>query len=125
MIVIQNIEKYFEIAITDEIGNFVSGLTVLYELKNSSNDSLIISGTTTEINSVYYFTYTFNTIGNYRLKYITPTYYDNGFYEITVVEDYAKDDDIQTIQSGITSIESTLTDMELKIKYILGLEQHN
>jgi len=90
-----------EIAIIDEWGDFVSGLTVNYEVRDTSN-TLIVSGLTSVVNNVYTFSYTFDTNGQYRLKYLTPSEYENGFEQLKVVDNY---------------IES--------IKLILGLDQSN
>jgi len=90
-----------EIAMLDDLGDFVSGLTITYEVRDTSN-ILIISGITSEINNIYSFSYTFDTNGVYRLKYLTPTDYENGFEQIKIVDNY---------------IES--------IKLILGLSQEN
>lgn len=98
-----------EIAILDDLGEFVSGLTIIYQITNASDDSFVVSGITTEINNTYTFTYTFISNGEYRLKYITPEDYENGFEQITVVDDYI----------------STINDIEIKIKAVLGLSQEN
>ena len=58
----KDIEQYFETGVIDENGDFVTGLTVLYEVRVSSDDSFVTSGTTSETNGVYYFSYTFTTI---------------------------------------------------------------
>jgi len=72
------------------------------EITFKKSDILIVSGITTEINNIYTFSYTFDTNGMYRLKWITPSEYENGFEQIKVVDNY---------------IES--------IKLILGLSQEN
>jgi len=109
-----------EIAILDEYGDFTSGLTVLYDIRKASDNSLVVSGTTSEINNLYTFSYTFTNIDEYRLKYITPSEYENGFEQIYVVDNYI--DTINGVDSGLTLHRQ---ETELKIKYILGLEQSN
>jgi len=84
-----NIEQYFEVGITNEVGDFATGLTVTYEIRQCSDNSLVQSGTTTESSGVYSFTYTFTTNQDYRVKYITPTYYDNGFETVVVMDLYS------------------------------------
>ena len=118
----KDLEHYSEIGIIDEYGDFVTGLTVTYGVRKSSDNSYIISGTTSETNSVYYFNYTFTESTEYRLKWITPNTYDDGFETILVIDQPATN-------SGITSIEAKLdahrSETEDRIKYILGLEQQN
>lgn len=95
-----------EIGIVDEIGDFVSGLTILYEIKKSSDNSFITSGQTTETHDIYSFSYSFSETGEYRLKYLTPTNYENGFEQIFVIDDI-------------------MGDIRTDIKYVLGLNQSN
>jgi len=113
MNVLKDINNYYEITVVDQVGDFVSGLTINYEIKKSLDNSLIISGTTNEIQSVYYFDYTFTETGNFRLKYITPENYDNGFEQIIVTEDFISN--INVINSGITNIESGITNIDNNI----------
>ena len=44
---------YLEIYITDKLGNFASGLTVIYNIYKSSDNSLVASGTLTEYSNIY------------------------------------------------------------------------
>lgn len=98
-----------EIAVIDNDGGFVSGLTISYEITNTSGDTLLTSGITSEINNAYTFSYIFTDIGEYRLKYITPVDYENGFDILLVVDNYI----------------DTINNIEDKIKLILGLSQEN
>lgn len=84
-----NIPHKFETAVIDANGDFDTGLTVTYEIRKCLDDSLIASGTMAGVGSVYSATYTFTEIGEYRVKYITPDTYENGF-ESVIVDDYVK-----------------------------------
>ena len=75
-----------ENAITDQNGDFVSGLTVTYEVRKSVDNSLVASGTMTEEGDVYKISISFSVEGQYRALYITPTGYENGT-ETILVED--------------------------------------
>ncbi|MCK9415943.1 hypothetical protein M0Q97_04715 [Candidatus Dojkabacteria bacterium] len=102
--IIKDQNNYYEIAVIDEFGDFVSGLTINYDIRKSIDNSLMISGITSEINSVYFFEYIFTELGNFRLKYITPTEYDNGFEQIIVSDDYMSD-----INSELININNQLS----------------
>jgi peptidoglycan hydrolase CwlO-like protein len=101
-----NENNYFEIAIIDEVGDFVSGLTVIYDIHKSSDNSFVVSGATNEENSIYFFEYVFTELGNFRLKYITPTEYDNGFEQIVVTENYLSDinDELIDINNQLSTL---------------------
>jgi len=83
----KNIAYKLELVVLDNDGKFASGLTVTYEIRKCSDDSLFASGTMSETSSVYYVDVIFTTSAEYRIKYVTPTLYENGFDEI-LVEDY-------------------------------------
>lgn len=106
-------EHKLEVAIIDENGGFVSGLTISYDIRNSIGNVYVISGITSEINNLYTLSYVFTENGEYRLKYITPSDYENGFEQIYVVDNY------------ITDISEHRAETETRIKYILGLGQQN
>ena len=83
---IKDTTYYLENAITDQNGDFVSGLTVTYEVRKSVDNSLVASGTMTEEGDVYKISISFSVEGQYRALYITPTGYENGT-ETILVED--------------------------------------
>jgi len=136
-------EYKIDIGIVDELGNFATGLTVTYDVRKATDNSLVTSGTTTEISGIYSYTYTFTENLEYRSKFTTPIGYENGFENILVVDEFASNELLNIVNSGITglttdiiSISSGITDIqtdisehrsetENRIKYILGLEQQN
>ena len=64
-------EYKLETGVLNDSGEFETGLTVNYELRKASDNSLVASGVTTEINGIYSFTYTFTESIQYRLKFDT------------------------------------------------------
>lgn len=84
--IVQNELTYFEVGVTDASGKLRTGLVVDYEIHKCSDNSLLVSGTANEIGitGVYSFSYTFTDIEEYRLHWITPLTYDDGFENIIV-----------------------------------------
>jgi hypothetical protein len=80
----QNIPINIEVAILGNTGKFETGLSVDYEVRKVSDDSVLTSGTATEASGVYYFTYTFTVVEEYRLQWITPIGYEDGLENIVV-----------------------------------------
>ena len=128
----KNISYKLETIITDLVGNFVSGLIVNYEIRKCSDDSVISSGTMSEVNSVYVKEITFTEVGEYRVKYITPEGYENGFENIVVDEYDNYKVNISDIWSYVTR---TLTsgggsggltpEQDSRLTRIAGLSQEN
>jgi hypothetical protein len=118
-----------ETAILNNDGSFSSGLTVNYELRKSFDNSIISSGTTTETNGIYSYSYTFNESIEYRSIFLTPVGFENGFETILILDNDDISNSLNEIKSGITNIQTNLdehrTETENRIKYILGLEQQN
>lgn len=112
---IKNYTHKLEKGIIDEFGNFKSGLTVTYEIRKSSDNSLIASGTATDISGIYSFTHTFTETGEYRMKFMTPSGYEDGYDTIFVEEEYAKEE----------TLDSHRSETEDRIKRILGMTQEN
>jgi len=110
MKVIKNIATNFEVAIQDSYGKFVSGLTIGYEVRKCSDDSVVTSGTATETNNVYHFTYTFTAAEQYRLEWTTPTGYEDGF-ETIEVEASAEEQVLQKIAEGTLTMEDMVKAM--------------
>ena len=88
MRVFKNLPHKLELAVIDTNGSYVPGLDIAYELIKCSDDSVIDSGSMGEIDSIYTREYTFTELGEYRVKYMTPAGYENGF-ETIIVDDYA------------------------------------
>ncbi len=101
---------YFEVLVTNDTGNFVSGLTINYSIYKSSDNGLITSGIMVEVGTsgVYQFPYTFIISGQYRIEYY-PTNLE-----------YPKTGETVIIEE--TSDLSTLEDL---IRKTLGLSQSN
>lgn len=110
MKVTKNILTNFEVAIQDNYGKFVSGLTVGYEVRKCSDDSVVTSGTATETNNVYHFSYTFTTAEQYRLEWTTPAGYEDGFDTIEV-EVSAEEQILLKVADGTYTIEDLIKAM--------------
>ena len=111
-----NTEYNFEIAFIDENGNFVPGLAVNCEILKCTDNSSEASGVMSESSGVYYFKHTFPTNGQYRVKYLAPSGYENGFKIISVI------DDISITTASIIAPElSQITD----VHSIMGLNVSN
>lgn len=96
----QNIPINIEVAVLDNTGKFETGLTVDYEVRKVSDNSMLTSGTCTETNGVYHFTYTFTVVEEYRLQWITPVGYEDGFESIVVQN---------SIQTELTTYDTSKT----------------
>lgn len=110
MKVIKDIPTNFEVAIQDNYGKFVSGLTIGYEVRKCSDDSVVTSGTATETNNVYHFSYTFTSAEQYRLEWTTPATYEDGF-ETIEVEASAEEQVLQKIAEGTLTMEDMVKAM--------------
>lgn len=110
MKVTKNILTNFEVAVQDNYGKFVSGLTVDYEIRKCSDDSVVTSGTATETNNVYHFSYTFTTAEQYRLEWTTPATYEDGFDTIEV-EASAEEQILLKVADGTYTVEDLIKAM--------------
>ncbi len=108
---IQNETYYLEVTLTDNQGDFVtgSGNLVTYEIRRSSDDVLIDSGTMNPAGDIYKAQISLSALGQYRAIYYTPNKYENGSEILQVVEEITDD------LSGIIA----------RLNRILGLCQEN
>lgn len=106
----KNTEYYFELLVTDELGNFASGLTINYNIYRSSDNILITFGTMIEVgvSGIYQFAYTFINSGQYRIEYLPSTL------------DYPKTGETVLIEEI-----SDLLTIEQLLRRCLGLAQEN
>jgi len=83
----QNILSYLEVGVLNSNGKPQTGLVIDYEIRKCSDNSLLTSGTATEVGTtgVYMFSYTFTTVAEYTLHWITPINYEDGFELLNVV----------------------------------------
>ena len=111
--IIQNTTHYLEIVLIDKNGDFVTvldtGDSITYEVRKSSDNSLFASGTLSIEGNAFKDSVLFDTLGQYRVLYTTPTKYENGLDQIEVVEEITDD------LSGIIT----------KLNRLLGLTQEN
>lgn len=98
---------YLESLITDQQGAGLPGLTITYKVIRSSDNTVLASGTLTDIGEgVYQGSYLFSSTGQYRALYFTPSNYLNAIETINVSD-------------------ATAVAISAKIDRILGLSQEN
>lgn len=86
---------YLELFVTNTIGSPVTGLSTTFIIYKASDNSIVTSGSLTDKgNGTYQSLYTFTVLGEYYIIYTTPLTYSNEIETISVIEDYAKDDDL-------------------------------
>lgn len=106
MLTFKSGETFFlQISVLDLDGNFVSGLSISYEIRKLSDLSLVLSGNMNEVNNHYYTSGSLTTANEYIIYYTTPTSYQNG--------------------SEYLIIKESPSELEILIKRVLGLSQEN
>lgn len=109
----QNVIQPLIVAVIDNNGNYITGLTVTFEVRKSSDNSLYASGTLTSVGNIYINNVTMTTLDKYYVLYITPSGYENGEEELVV--------DTATL----TDLNTQLNNLAISIAKILGLSQSN
>ena len=109
----QNTSHFLIAVILDNKGDYQSGLTITYEVRKSSDNSLTTSGTLTSTGNIYTDTISIANIGEYYILYFTPSKYENGLETLIV----------QT--SDINDIQDSLDALGVKLSKVLGLVQSN
>lgn len=105
----KNKPYYLEVAVIDTSGNFVNGLSISYEIRESDSNTLFESGTLIEEGNAYKKEVTFTSSEQFRVFYTTPSGYENGIEKII------------THDGDMTDIATILE----KVIRILGLSQSN
>jgi len=96
-------EYFLEISIIDSDGEFVSGLIIGYDVRNSDTNVSIQSGNLTEEGNIYKTSITISDSGQYRVFYETPNGYENGQDSIIVeeaIEDRVWDENLTSHLGG-------------------------
>lgn len=111
MTYIKGKEYYFELGVSDIHGNFATGLVIYYNIYRSADNYLLDNGVMVEISSrgIYQFYYTFDTLGQYRIEYITPIRYPNTIETIDIVEEFADSATILDIKGTVDNIKIDTT----------------
>ena len=122
----KDVTHKLEVGVIDQYGNFVSGLLVTYEVKRCSDDGIIQDGVLPEIGvtGVYSVPITISINGEYRVKYTTPSGYENGFEDLIVSDAEAIDSTVAkdaTVaktsgEKGTDSIYNTVSDIDVDEK---------
>lgn len=83
---------YLEMLVTDKFGSPKSGLTITYTIFDSNNNSVIVSGSLTDLgNGIYKNSYLFDTLGQFRVLYTTPSNYTDEMESMFVYSETAKE----------------------------------
>ncbi len=101
------------VVLLDNKGDFKTGETITYEVRNSTTDVLIISGTLISTGNIYTDSITISTLGDFYVLYFTPTKHENGL-ETLIVQ-----------ISDINDIQNSLDSLATKLCQVLGLSQSN
>ena len=102
---------YLQLFVTDLNGDPKIGLTTTFTIYKSSDNSVITSGSLTDIgNGVYQSSYTFSTLEQYYILYTTPSGYTNGIESIIVEEEGAKSDTLLRVL-GLSKENQKIVDM--------------
>ncbi len=99
-----NVARTFERTLTNNQGNFVTAQTITYEVRNSITDTLITSGTMTEQNEAYKFTFTFTVLEEFRIKFFTPINFANDLESGTVIEVPVNATDVTNLTTEINEV---------------------
>lgn len=103
---------YLETLVLDSQGDPITSLSVTYKIIRSSDNVLIDSGSLIhKSDGVYQASYLFDTIGQYRILYITPTQYTDDI-ETILVENISRQDiyDIAIRTLGLSQENYRLTE---------------
>lgn len=114
-----NVSQIFERTLTDNQGDYVTGQTITFEVRNSTTDALITSGTMTEQNEVYKFSYTFTSLIEARVKFITPNKFPNDLESVRVIEAPADSTDVINIITEINENETKIDTIITTLSTIL------
>ena len=109
----QNTSHFLIAIIVDNQGNYKTGLALTYEVRKSSDNSLVTSGTLAGAGNIYTDTISITDIGEYYILYFTPTKYENGL-ETLIVQ-----------KSDVNDIQDSLDVLGSKLCKVLGLVQSN
>jgi len=112
MRIFKNVAHRLELAIIDDDGAFVSGLTVAYDVRRCSDNVSVASGVMTESAPAYTTTITPVAVGDYRVIYTTPVGYENGFESLTV-------DDYDNFKPDISALALQTTSVDIQAKTAL------
>ncbi len=101
------------VVLLDNKGDYKTGETITYEVRNSTTNALVTSGTLTNTGNIYTDSISIATLGEFYVLYFTPTKHENGL-EHLIVQANTNDD-----------IQDTLDALGIKLCKVLGLVQSN
>ena len=97
----------------DKQGDFQTGETITYEVRKSSDNSLVTSGTLTSTGNIYTDSIVLSDLGEYHILYFTPTKFENGVEKVIVYK------------SDFNDIQDSLDALAVNLIKVLGLVQSN
>ena len=93
---------FLEVAVIDVNGDFVTGLSISYEIRKSSDGSIVQAGAMTADGNAYKVSVNFSTVGTYRIFYVTPTGYANGHETIAVEQPFATAEELEFVKQAVS-----------------------
>jgi len=109
----QNTVHFLVVGLIATNGDFITSEVVTYEVRKSLDNSLVTSGTLTNIGDIYIDSITIVNTGEYYILYFSPINFENGLEHLIV----------QTV--SLDDIKIDLDAFAIKLCKILGLVQHN
>ena len=113
MRIFKGIPHKLELAILDDSGAFVNGLSISYDVRKCSDNTSVAAGTMSEVVPAYTTTITLNELGDYRVVYVTPTNYENGMENLTV-DDYVN----YKADVSLLALQATLNDVKARTELL-------
>ncbi len=109
----QNTAHPLIVVLLDNKGDYKTGETITYEVRNSTTNALVTSGTLTSTGNIYTDSISIATLGEFYVLYFTPTKHENGLEQLIVQK------------SDINDIQDSLDSLATKLCQVLGLSQSN
>ncbi len=109
----QNTAHPLIVVLLDNKGDYKTGETITYEVRNSTTNVLVTSGTLTSTGNIYTDSINIATLGEFYVLYFTPTKHENGLEQLIVQK------------SDINDIQDSLDSLATKLCQVLGLSQSN
>ncbi len=105
MKIVKDTAFFMEMLVTDGAGAPVTGLSVNYAIYKSTDNSLVDSGSLTDVgNGMYQGSYSFTLTGQYRILYLPPSNYSDEVETVLVEEEFAKEATVQSMADDVALI---------------------
>lgn len=120
----KDVAFFLEISVTDSNGDFVTDLTVNYDIRNSDTNVSVVSGSMTGEGNAYKIEVTLSTEGQYRVLYTTPSGYENAIETIEIIPE-SSTTIAEAVWNALISTHSTVGSFGELFKLVAGLCQSN